>query len=184
MSGTIHNTAFFPSRKRRSGGEAADGLKLQESKRPFAAGEKQRDSRAGSSSSSSSASSSTAALPSFGIVAGAVAPKSTDNGYVQEAIHKEVQYSPEGKSKHQVPANTLKVFRFVEEAFVIPSDFEKDHKFGPLSGMSHEVRVVSAFMAGQLEPRSEEAKAGVKMCLECGGKGHFPRHCPVTLLHQ
>lgn len=57
-------------------------------------------------------------------------------------------------------------------------------QFGPLSGVSHEVRVVSAYMAGQLEASSEEAKLGVKMCLECGNKGHFPRHCPVTLLHQ
>lgn len=40
----------------------------------------------------------------------------------------EVQYSREGKSKDKVPENTLAVFRFVKEAFVIPNDFEKDHK--------------------------------------------------------
>lgn len=38
----------------------------------------------------------------------------------------EVQYSTEGKDK--VPGNTLKVFHFVKKSFVIPSDFEKDHK--------------------------------------------------------
>lgn len=40
----------------------------------------------------------------------------------------EVQYSREGKSMGNVPANTLAVFRFVKEAFVIPNNFEKDHK--------------------------------------------------------
>lgn len=42
--------------------------------------------------------------------------------------HQEVQYSREGKSKEEVPENTLAVFRFVKKAFVIPNDFEKDHK--------------------------------------------------------
>lgn len=41
----------------------------------------------------------------------------------------EVQYSREGnKSKGEVPEKTLAVFRFVKQAFVIPTDFEKDHK--------------------------------------------------------
>ncbi|CAM9722665.1 unnamed protein product, partial [Ectocarpus fasciculatus] len=104
--------------------------------------------------------------------------------FINLHVLQEVQYSREGKNKGNVPANTLAVFRFVKEAFFIPNNFEKDHKFGPLSGVSHELRVVSAFMAGQLEPRTEEAKAGVKMCLECGAKGHFPRHCPLALLHE
>lgn len=40
----------------------------------------------------------------------------------------EVQYSREGTSKDRVPENTLAVFRFVKEAFVIPNGIEKDHK--------------------------------------------------------
>eukprot|EP00903_Cladosiphon_okamuranus_P018916 g17398.t1 len=156
---SIQDSGLFPSRKRRSG-DIVDGLKQEENKRSFRAGGKNRDA-SGSSSSST-------ALPSLGVVAGAVAPKFTNNNHVQEAIHKEVQYSREGKGKDEdkVPETTLAVFRFVKEAFVVPNDFEKDHKFGPLSGVSHEVRVVSAYMAGQLEARTEEAKRGVKMCLE------------------
>lgn len=62
--------------------------------------------------------------------------------------------------------------------FVLPIFLAFDvQQFGPLSGVSHEVRVVSAYMAGLLEARSD-AVAGVKMCIECGNKGHFPRHCP------
>ncbi|CAB1103594.1 unnamed protein product [Ectocarpus sp. CCAP 1310/34] len=176
-SSTIQGSAMFPTRKRRQQTRdvVVDGLKQQETKRPFAAGDKKRDGGSGSLSA--------AALPSLGVVAGATAPKPS-NSHVQEAIHKEVQYSREGNSKGNVPANTLAVFRFVKEAFVIPNNFEKDHKFGPLSGVSHELRVVSAFMAGQLEARTEEAKGGVKMCLECGAKGHFPRHCPLALLYE
>eukprot|EP00752_Nemacystus_decipiens_P011353 g10087.t1 len=171
---SIQDSGLFPSRKRRTG-DIAGGVKQEENKRPFTVGGKKRDA---------SLSTSSAALPSLGVVAGAVAPKSKNNTHVQEAIHKEVQYSREGKGKDAVPEKTLAVFRFVKDAFVIPNGFEKDHKFGPLSGVSHEMRVVSAYMAGQLEARTEEAKNGVKMCLECGNKGHFPRHCPVTLLHQ
>lgn len=40
----------------------------------------------------------------------------------------EVQYSREGTSEAKVPENTLAVFRFVQEAFVIPGDIDKDHK--------------------------------------------------------
>lgn len=40
----------------------------------------------------------------------------------------EVQYSRQGASKDKVPENTMAVFRFVQEAFVIPLDIEKDHK--------------------------------------------------------
>lgn len=40
----------------------------------------------------------------------------------------EVQYSRESEGKDEVPEKTLAVFRFVKEAFVIPNDFEKDHK--------------------------------------------------------
>lgn len=38
----------------------------------------------------------------------------------------EVHYSREGQEG--VPQNTLKVFRFVKEAFVIPDDFDKNHR--------------------------------------------------------
>ncbi|CAN0089056.1 unnamed protein product [Pylaiella littoralis] len=184
MSGSIQSTAMFPSRKRRSG-DIVDNLKQQqqqqqhESKRVVTAPGVKKNREEGRGSLPPSA----AALPSLGVIGGALAPKSK-NSHVQEAIHKEVQYSREGTSKDKVPKNTLVVFRFVQEAFVIPDNIEKDRKFGPLSGVSHEMRVVSAFMAGQLQPRSEEAKVGVKMCLECGKKGHFPRHCPDALLHQ
>ncbi|CBJ32969.1 hypothetical protein Esi_0398_0019 [Ectocarpus siliculosus] len=121
-SSTIQGSAMFPNRKRRqqTGDVVVDGLKQQETKRPFANGDKKRDGGSGSVSA--------AALPSLGVVAGATAPKSSSNSHVQEAIHKEVQYSREGKSKGNVPANTLAVFRFVKEAFVIPNNFEKDHK--------------------------------------------------------
>lgn len=52
--------------------------------------------------------------------------------YINLRMVQEVQYSREGNSKGNVPANTLAVFRFVKEAFVIPNNFEKDHKVIPV----------------------------------------------------
>eukprot|EP00904_Undaria_pinnatifida_P012247 jgi/Undpi1/8152/HiC_scaffold_24.g10622.m1 len=165
MSTTLRETGLFTSRKRRTG--EIDGGPNHGVKRSFSTDKSRfaKDVSGGSSTASGSGGS--------GITAGVSKP-AINNGHVQHAIHKEVQYSTEGKA--QVAENTLKVFKFVSKSFVIPSDFEKDHKFGPLSGVSHEVRVVSAYMAGLLEARPGAA-TGVKMCIECGNKGHFPRYC-------
>ncbi|CAM9463744.1 unnamed protein product, partial [Choristocarpus tenellus] len=52
----------------------------------------------------------------------------------------EVNYVREGESGEKQPANVLKTFRFVKEAYIIPPGFEKNHKYGPISGISYEMR--------------------------------------------
>ncbi len=73
-------------------------------------------------------------------------------------------------------------FRFVLENFVIPQNFELIHKFGALSGLSYEERVIDAYMWQLFEP----VIVGVDlrtllMCHLCGRTGHFPAHCPDGL---
>jgi hypothetical protein len=49
-----------------------------------------------------------------------------DDGYVQEALHKEVGYQTAGKAKLS-PAKT-KVYKFVKANFQIPQHFDKLHR--------------------------------------------------------
>ena len=69
--------------------------------------------------------------------------KAVHMGDLSNYYHQEVHYTREGQE--EVPYNTLKVFRFVKEAFFIPDDFDKDHrvsaplanKWTNLCGMDH-----------------------------------------------
>mmetsp|Transcript_13236 Transcript_13236/g.21009 ORF Transcript_13236/g.21009 Transcript_13236/m.21009 type:complete len:160 (+) Transcript_13236:201-680(+) len=97
-------------------------------------------------------------------------------------LHKVVGYDRAGE--RQISPNMLKVFEFVQANFIIPEDFEKDHQYGPLSGVCHERRVVNAYMHNLLRPaglqKSDEITIAdeLKMCQICGDFGHWPRFCP------
>lgn len=41
-----------------------------------------------------------------------------------------------------------KIFEFVQRNCEIPLDFEANHKYGPKSGITHEERVIAAFVHG------------------------------------
>lgn len=96
---------------------------------------------------------------------------------MQPFIHQVVGYAPEGQS--DLTPNELKVFTFVTDNFAVPKDFENT-SHGPLSGISFERRVISAFVFGQLEPlpTAPPDVTATKMCVDCGELGHLPRDCP------
>jgi len=107
------------------------------------------------------------------------------NQSVQSFVHKAVSYDRAGFK--ELPLNKFKVYEFVKDNFSIPENFEKDHKFGPLSGVSFEERVIDAYMQNLLEPQSRddsfiEDDSGknilLKMCFTCGNFGHWPKSCP------
>lgn len=173
---TLQGTELFAARKRRNGvgGGSTDGAK-----RTLVEGKGIGRVNVGIQGLSLSKPSSVSSVSSpISRAAGAIAPCSKGSTRVQEAIHKEVDYRREGTEK--LPETTMQVYQFVKKRFIIPDGFEKDHKYGPLSGVSHEVRVISAYMAGQLKTRFKEQEAA-KMCMECGSMGHFPRYCPSVL---
>eukprot|EP00968_Pinguiococcus_pyrenoidosus_P004985 scaffold323_cov232-Pinguiococcus_pyrenoidosus.AAC.4 len=59
----------------------------------------------------------------------------------------------------------------------IPKDFEKDSKYGPISGLSFEERVLAAYQQDKLRPKS----AKVKICVACASVGHVKRRCPTLI---
>ena len=64
--------------------------------------------------------------------------------------------SPPQKVRKQSHPNTLtstkkKVVQYVEERYLIPADFERPVRFGPLSGSNYQDRVVMAYMRNLLE---------------------------------
>ncbi|CAM9377324.1 unnamed protein product [Discosporangium mesarthrocarpum] len=161
MSATIYGRGGFPVRKRRSGEEVSTSTGLKKHRNV-------EDTHVSKPTVQERAS------PSEEVA--------EESQYVQRAIHKEVQYEREGEGGKK-PKNLIRVFHFVKENFVIPADFEKNHKYGPLSGISHEKRVVRSYMDGLLKAM-DPSKRGVKMCLKCGKQGHFPRYCPEAFSHR
>jgi hypothetical protein len=94
-------------------------------------------------------------------------------------IHANVDYHHRGELA--LDANTLKVYRFVRDHFLIPATFEVDHKFGPLSGSCFEERVIRAYSLGELEPKGEGKKNDLLVCTYCGEEGHVKGDCSELL---
>jgi hypothetical protein len=96
----------------------------------------------------------------------------------QPFLHESLQYKVEGRATHLTAAQE-KVFAWVKTHCEIPTDFDSNHKFGPLSGISYEERVISAYMYKLIEPKNpSEMSQQIKMCTSCGEKGHFFPRCP------
>ena len=63
----------------------------------------------------------------------------------------------------------------MQSTYRIPEDFEMDKtKFGPLSGMTYESRLLSAWQHGLLPLRT--GKKRVQLCATCGGP-HWATQC-------
>ena len=71
-------------------------------------------------------------------------------------LHANVGYKVEGHA--DLTESTLKVFSWVKEHYSIPADFNTDHKFGALSGISFEERVISAYQFNLIQPKDPDAK--------------------------
>jgi hypothetical protein len=81
-----------------------------------------------------------------------------------------------------------RVFDLVEEHYVIPSNFESDRSYGPLSGTCFEERVVNAYDRGLLlpnhqnqnkHPSNDEGCGSILIiCTHCAALGHRQDDCP------
>lgn len=98
--------------------------------------------------------------------------------FIPEYIHKNVGYSARSDtSLSSLPIPHRKAFHLVTEHYVIPENFEQDHRYGPKSGSTYEGRVLGAYQGGMLEAKGAE----VKICLLCGAEGHKKKACPLAL---
>lgn len=76
----------------------------------------------------------------------------------------------------------LKVVEHIKQEYEIPSDFESNvRKFGPLSGLTYEERLISSYEWGLLKNKHGKAGEG-RFCWKCQQEGsHFARQgCSCT----
>ena len=88
-------------------------------------------------------------------------------------IHKNLSYKRKGTAS--LPSNVKETFDLVQDHYEIPVDFEQSRSYGPLSGMSFEERVITAYNLSLLEPKNGE---GVQICSSCVTLGHKRNDCP------
>lgn len=98
--------------------------------------------------------------------------------YVPTYIHKNLSYQREGKAS--LDENTKSTFNLIQKNFKVPDDFETNHKFGPISGNCHELRVISAYNLSLLEPTNKD-DAAIDICSECAVIGHKRVDCPSLI---
>ena len=101
--------------------------------------------------------------------------------YVQEHIHKNVEYTRRSAASFQsLPACMQLAFSSIEANFIIPEEFENSRKFGPLSGVSFEKRLIFVYLGGLLAINGEEGDETI-ICVCCGRLGHVKKECTEWL---
>jgi hypothetical protein len=98
--------------------------------------------------------------------------------YVPKYIHKNLDYKRRGEK--DLPAATLEVYRLVCDHYEIPENFEQRRAYGPLSGTSHEERVIQAYSIGKLSPKHGDI-APAEICTCCATLGHKRFDCPTLI---
>ena len=100
--------------------------------------------------------------------------------YVPTYIHKNVGYSSFGTATDRLTDGQKLAFNFVVEQYHIPSDFETNRKYGPLSGTSYEERVLAAYATNGLDPSEDADSTLIRkgICTFCGIVGHRRKLCP------
>ena len=100
--------------------------------------------------------------------------------YVPTYIHKNVGYSSFGTATDRLTDGQKLAFNFVVEQYHIPSDFETNRKYGPLSGTSYEERVLAAYATNGLDRREDADSTLIRkgICTFCGIVGHRRKLCP------
>ena len=101
--------------------------------------------------------------------------KRTFSGYVPAYIHKNVGYVREGET--DLDPTTQKVFELVDQHYIIPEGFENNRKYGPISGVSFEQRVIASYSKNLLDPK----KGQVEICTQCAELDHKRNDCPTLL---
>eukprot|EP00980_Cylindrotheca_fusiformis_P011701 scaffold2783_cov129-Cylindrotheca_fusiformis.AAC.2 len=109
------------------------------------------------------------------IVSTKIPSHSQKDEYVPSYIHKNLSYQRRGKAT--LNDKMRQTFDLVELHFKIPSDFEQNRKYGPISGTCYEERVIQAYNLALLEPIERE-NANLLICSECAVLGHKRVDCP------
>ncbi|GAX12254.1 hypothetical protein FisN_1Hu185 [Fistulifera solaris] len=99
--------------------------------------------------------------------------------FVPKYIHKNVEYCREGSST--LPSKTIQVYQWIRERYKIPSDFEQQRFFGPLSGTSYEQRVITEYKLGKLDRKEDAPDDETLICSGCAQTGHLRDDCPALI---
>lgn len=99
--------------------------------------------------------------------------------FVPTYLHKNVEYYREGASK--LPITTIEVFNWICDRYEIPSDFEKQRSFGPLSGTTFELRVIEEYTLNKLNRKENAPDAETMICSSCAQPGHVRDDCPLMI---
>jgi hypothetical protein len=94
--------------------------------------------------------------------------------YVPTYIHKNLSYQRKGEAS--LSDTVRKTFQLVEMNFEIPEDFERNRRYGPLSGTCYEERSIRAYNLNLIEPKEENAD--IEICSSCATLGHRRVDCP------
>jgi hypothetical protein len=110
--------------------------------------------------------------------------------YVQSELHRYVHFPSK-----EVPSEALmKVAKLIREKCIIPEDFLIDKvKYGPLAGISYEMRLLANYRSGKLEYRSSSSASSssavrrssrilnaavpTPLCSECASEEHWRDRC-------
>ena len=94
--------------------------------------------------------------------------------HVPVFLHRHLDYLREGEKKLSGPVK--QAYAFIKARCEIPENFEGDQKFGPLSGICFEERVISAYRLKMLEMK--KGLEYISVCTMCGSRGHDKYSCP------
>ena len=75
-----------------------------------------------------------------------------------------LNYLLEGK-RVDLPPDKRSVFEFIKTVVRTPPDFDDDKFFGPISGICHEERVVSAYINGQFTESTGHGEPNVRQTI-------------------
>lgn len=114
--------------------------------------------------------------------------------HVQSELHKHVHFP----SKDAPGDSLVKVSKIIRERCLIPEDFLIDKvKFGPLAGISYEMRLLANYRNGNLELRNTSSSSASgsstrrssriitaslpPLCSECASEEHWRDKCSLLL---
>ena len=99
--------------------------------------------------------------------------------YIPTYIHANVGYTRRSDgSLLSLPLPARKALEAVLDKYDIPPDFET-RKYGPLSGLTWEKRVLNCYDSGALEAFRHGSE--LLVCVHCGRGGHKRNECPDLL---